>query len=336
MKAYASLTARTQVERIRKVLPGVVESEWGMPNPELRLVSHDYNTTFRVDSKRGRYALRINTASSRSEAKMLTEIAFVQHLRTATTFHLRTATTFKVAEPIPKVDGSFIATVEVPNFGGPAFGVMYEWLPDPTVGTNATAAVMSSLGRATRELHRFGESFCFDGYPFPTLTDPYYGDPYRLPGQDLDLALFETLAERTMEIFAKLQSHPKIPIHADLHLYNMKFGRQGLAIFDFDDAMVSWPILDAAITMWYFRYRTQSPELEAHYWASFGLTPADFGLSGAEFETLVTSRTLLLVNDSVGTRNATAREKSMPFVRKCEAFVRHYMHSGQFEPWASS
>ena len=47
---------------------------------------------------------------------MQTEIAFVQHLQPATTF--------KVAAPIPKVDGSFIATIDFPNFGGPAFGVM--------------------------------------------------------------------------------------------------------------------------------------------------------------------------------------------------------------------
>ena len=327
MKPYASLTAKSQIDRIRRALPSLVESQWGMPSPELRLVSHDYNTTFRVDSVRGRYALRINTASSRSEAKMLTEIAFVQHLRHSTTF--------RVANPIPKVDGNFICTIDIPNFGGTAFGVMYEWLPDPTVGTNATAAVMSSVGRATRELHQFGETFAFDGYPFPTLIDPYYGDPYRLPDHDLDLALFETLAERTMKVFAKLEPYPKIPIHADLHLYNMKFGKQGLAIFDFDDAMVSWPILDAAITLWYFRYRTKSPELEAHYWSGFERRPADFGLSDADFETLVASRTLLLVNDSVGTRNASAREKSTPFVRKCEAFVRHYLKSGRFEPWES-
>jgi Ser/Thr protein kinase RdoA (MazF antagonist) len=325
MKPYANLSAKSQIGRIRKALNGVVEAEWGMQVSSLRLVSHDYNTTFQVDGDRGRYALRVNVASTRPPEKMLTEIAFVQHLSAAKTF--------KVAAPIPKAADGFIATIDVPNFGRPVFAVLYEWLSDPTVGDKPTPEVMLCLGRATKELHSLANSFVIDGFPFPTLTEPYYGDPYRLHGQDLDVSLFDECANRTMQVFAKLESLPKIPIHADLHLYNLKFGQGGLSIFDFDDAMVSWPIMDAAITMWYCRYHGKSPELEAYYWQGFGSTADQFGLSPEEFETLVAARTLLLVNDIVSTRNADAKDGMIPFIRRCEALMRHYLKTGRFAPW---
>ncbi len=325
MKPYASLTAKNQVGRIRAAIEGVVESEWGISVSSLRLVSHEYNTIFRVDAGHLRYALRVNVASAHPLDKMRAEIAFVQHLSEAKTF--------KVADPIPKADGSFIANISIPNFGRPVHAVLYEWLPDPTVGDLATAEIMSSLGRATHELHLLGASFSFAGTPFPSLTEPYYGDPYRLPEQDLDLPLFEECADRVACVFAKLESHPKIPIHADLHLHNIKFGRAGLSVFDFDDAMISWPIMDAAISMWYFRNLTKAPELEAHYWEGFGRSSAEFGLTSEEFETLVAARTLLLVNDIVGTQNARAREEAVPFVRRCEALLRHFLNSRRFAPW---
>lgn len=325
MKTYAQLSAKSQIERIRKALDGLVESEWGMPVSSLRLVSHDYNTTFRVDGGGSRYALRVNVASTRSAERMQTEIEFVRHLARASTF--------KVASPIAKADGSFIATIDIPHFGRPVYAVLYEWLPDPTVGDTATPEIMFALGRSTQELHRLGADFLFDGLPFPTLKEPYYGDPYRLPGEELDLAVFEECARRVMQVFAKLEPHPRIPIHADLHLHNVKFGGGQLSIFDFDDAMVSWPIMDAAISMWYLRYWAQAQELEPHYWEGFGSSPAEAGLTSEEFETLVAARTLLLVNDIVRTQNAGARQERTRFVRRCESLLRHYLNTGRFAPW---
>jgi Ser/Thr protein kinase RdoA (MazF antagonist) len=325
LKSYESLSASGQVARIRRSLEGVVESEWGTRHSSLRLVSHDYNTTFRVDCDRGRYALRVNVASTRSAEKLLAEIAFVRHLSEASTF--------KVAAPIAKADGSFIAMIDVPTFGRPVFAVLYEWLPDPTVGDRATPEVLFSLGRATQELHRLGAGFAFKGLPFPTLTEPYYGDPYRLPGKDLDLPLFEECAGRVEQVFAKLERQPKIPIHADLHLHNLKFGKGGLSIFDFDDAMMSWPIMDAAVTMWYLRRNAKATELEPHYWEGFGESASDAGLTPEEFETLVAARTLLLVNDIVGAQNANAQQGMASFVRRCEALLRHYLKTGRYAPW---
>jgi Ser/Thr protein kinase RdoA (MazF antagonist) len=324
MKPYCDLTAAGQVERIRRPLKSLLESEWGMPASTIRLVSHRYNTTFRVDSPRGRFALRANTGSTHTSDKLLTEIAFVQHVASARTF--------KAAAPVPKLDGTFIAELDVPGFGRPVPAVLYEWLPDRTVDDKPTKEIMYSLGRATSELHALGSTFRYKGQPFPTLNNPFYGDEYRLPGKDLDLALFEECAERAQRVFTSLEATPKIPIHADLHLQNIKFGRGVLSIFDFDDAIVTWPIMDAAITLWYLRYHSDVLGLESDYWAGFGSSPAGYGLSNKDFETLVAARTLLLVNDIVGTQNAGAQGHMTRFVRRCEDLMRHYLESGRFAP----
>jgi len=324
MKPYAELTAKGQAQRIRRALDGVIDSEWGIHPSDLTLVSQDYNTTFRVDSGPNRFALRVNVTSTHPKERIQTEIAFVRHLVGAKTF--------KVAAPIPKRDGEFIASIEVPGFKQPVFAVLYEWLPDPTISENATPESMFGIGRATRELHELGATFARKDHSFSTLTEPYYGDEYRLPGKDLDLALFEECATRTIEVFAKLEAQPKIPLHADLHQYNLKFAEGQLSIFDFDDAMVSWPIMDAAISMWYFRRSAKGREFESDYWRGFDASPSDFGLTGEEFETLVAARTLLLVNYTVGAQNAAAQQDTSRFVRRCEALLRHYLATGRFAP----
>ncbi len=316
-RPFATLSARSRAERIRVVLG----SEWGLENVRLHLVSEAYNTTFRVDCDKRRFALRVNTASSHPESKVLAEIAFVQHLATAQTF--------KVAVPISKLDGSFVSTLSDSEIEDPVFAVLYEWLPHRTVGDEPTAEIMFSLGRATSELHVLARDFLG---AFPVLTEPYYGDQYRLDAAHVDLALFEECADRVREVFAVLAQTPKIPLHVDLHLHNIKFGQGQLSVFDFDDAMISWPIMDPAITMWYYRSELHDPRFEASFWQGFGTSPAEHGLTFAQFETLVAARTLLLVNDVIRPGNPTSPEKKLDFIRQAEANLRAYVSTGEFRP----
>jgi hypothetical protein len=121
-------------------------------------------------------------------------------------------------------------------------------------------------------------------------------------------------------------------MHADLHLYNLKFHRGRLSIFDFDDAVTSWPVMDPAITLWYLRREPRGAELECHFWGGLGAGPEEFGVSAEDFETLVAGWTLVLVNDIVGTTNAETKKEIPRFVRRSEAVLRHYLKTGCYAP----
>ena len=324
MKPYAEVCESGQIDRIRRAVLPVIEPAWGIRPETLRLVSRSYNTTFRVGAAAGPFALRVNIGSQHSREMIEAEVAFARHLSSAKTF--------RVPQAIATTTGDHAVEVEIPGFETPVCVVLYEWLPGPTVGEGGTPEILTALGVATRELHELGAAYPSAKPPFRVLIDAYYGDPYRLPGQDLDLGLFEECSRRVDELFARLADMPRIPMHADLHLYNLKFHGGRLSIFDFDDAVVSWPVMDPAITLWYLRRDPRGLELEPHFWKGLDATSSDFGVSAEEFETLVAARTVLLVNDIVGTTSAETKKEIPRFIRRCEALLRHYLKTGRYAP----
>ena len=63
MTDYANVSRRTQVERMRAAARRAL-AEYGLEEAELRLLCHEFNTTFRVTTADGqRAALRMNVNS---------------------------------------------------------------------------------------------------------------------------------------------------------------------------------------------------------------------------------------------------------------------------------
>jgi Ser/Thr protein kinase RdoA (MazF antagonist) len=275
---------RGQVARLR---PLALEAcrRFGIEPESLRLVFHGFNTTFRVLSPDGRvFALRINIGSESSLDQLNAEIAWIRILRSEGRVG--------VAEAAFTPDGAYIVSLDGP-LGKPVRCVLFSWLDGTLAKKAATPDTCRKLGGATAELHDQARKWRIpEGCRFKALPDLLYGHDFVLPETDLFLAA----RDRAIEQFARLAPQPRLPIHYDLHLGNAKVNRGKLSVFDFDDAVLAWPILDAVVTIHGLRGFQNRELLERAYWEGLGSRPADFGYTDSEFEGLVASRGLFIAN----------------------------------------
>lgn len=295
--------------------------EFGVNLRELRLAHHGFNTTFRAIGQDGRsYALRININSGSGKGQLLAEVEWIRALSTDGRVG--------VAEPRPTLTGDFVVYRPGP-LGRDVPCVMYGWLPGPLATKAPTTEMATLLGKATAELHRHAASWKPPEHcKFKALPDLLYGQPYLLPKRDAFMRILE-LSER---LFERLQQSPRIPIHYDLHPNNAKLYRKRLSIFDFDDAVLAWPVLDASVTLHSLRNFPNALEMENAYWNGLGKFPSDFGLSDPDFEALIAARTLLLANAILSSVNSESAATALAFVDRTERRLEAFHTSGRFDP----
>jgi len=287
-KLFADLSTTGQVALLRPVAAEFCR-EFGIAARSIRLLHHAFNTTFRVGAEDGRkFALRINVNSESSLGQLNAEVEWIRVLASEGRVW--------VPEPQASPDGRYVLSRPGPT-GRPLHGVLYGWLPGRLAVRCPCPEILFQIGQITAELHRQAASWKIPPMcRFKALPDMLYGQPFRLEAKP---AFLRTL-DLSEALFAKLEREPRIPIHYDLHLGNVKIHRGRLAIFDFDDAVLGWPILDAAVTVSTIQRFPDAQDLIEAYWRGLGMAPADFGFTDAEFEGLVVCRILFIVNAMLG------------------------------------
>lgn len=320
MNGFAGLTKRGQVELLRPIAWEVTR-EFGLRPTKISLVFHGYNTTFRVDTDDGRrLALRMNVGSTSSEAQLNAEIAWIRELGRDGIVG--------VAEPIPTPHGDFLVTRPGP-LARPLHCLLYSWLGGRLAKEVPTEATVERLGLATAALHRHAASWTIPAdCQFKVLPDFFYGLEFVLHRDPI----FVRAYERSLQLFERLKAKPRTLIHHDLHLGNAKVDRNRLFIFDFDDAVLAWPILDSVVTLHSLRRMPNAKVLEAVYWRALGETPEGHGFSDLEFEGMNASRGLFIGNDGLHTVNpafaAMAEKGIAATAKRLEAFER----TGRYDP----
>ena len=325
---YAMMSTRGQVAVMRRHAAEFL-SLWGIRNVSLKLVNHGFNTTFRVDWGGRSAALRINVNSIRSEAQIRAE--------TAWTSALADWGQVPVPRPIPMRDGGHVATRDWEGTPHPLRAVLYEWLLGHNFSKGITPAVCRSLGRATRLLHEHGRGFELpDGAELAQFDDPTFGANV-LIGHDYvqDQGVLERTRQANLPILARLNEKQCMPVHFDLHFWNLRQTSNGLGVLDFDDCLMGKPVLDVMVTLYYLR-RVEAfhgRQLEAAYWDGLGLEVEDLEVSSQELETLIAGRAYLLANDFL--RNVTPDVVAMgpKYLRATEIRLREFEKTGVFRPF---
>lgn len=318
----AELSHRAQLKSLRSIAAEMLAQYDGGPFT-FRVLLHAFNCTFRVASRDGsRYALRVNVNSHR----LPEELAF----ETAWTDALSRESGFVVARPSRNRLGSFVTEVERPN--RTFRGVLYQWLPGPNLGHAIKPFQAEALGKATRRLHEQAAAWTPpSGCTVRPFADAIAGEPFPAePCAGVDYAPMFEVVERANALFARFEPQPKIAVHNDLHYDNLKWHQGRLAIFDFDDCAMSWPVTDCFITSFYLR--RFDPSVEAAYWQGYGLGPTDFGIDEIEFETLVASRSVLLSNAMFNATTPSLRNIAEPYAKVCERRLVHFLKTGRFDP----
>ncbi len=299
---FSELSNRRQLAQVRPYAM-VFATRFGLRPIKMRVANHGYNTTFRVTNEDGQdYALRVNINSVRQPAELCAEVAWVRSLA-----GLECPI---VAVPRPALDGAFVQFADWP------------WSDRRLVG------------QATRELHTHAESLVLPGGArLHEIPGALFGRPLDLGpcAKGIDLGPFREVAARAEEVYRKLRKQPRIPIHFDLHFGNMKFGRDRVYVFDFDDAVLGWPAIDSSVTHYYWRAKPNSLDLDRAYWST-GVTPPEAqGITSAEHETLVAARGVFLANELVLMVTSDVQAVTPRFIKTTELRLTDFLATGRLD-----
>ena len=176
-----------------------------------------------------------------------------------------------------------------------------------------------------REMHRAMSDFTFPkGAKRNLLESVLESYTWRL-GDD---KIFLEALKVADQAFAKAAQGPAIPIHFDLHFGNVKLYQGQLGVFDFDDSVLGWPIIDAAQSLFYTRRRDPSGELQQQFWEHFGSTPEEHGITSEDFEALLAGRVLLLANDITGNVTAGITAWAQEYVEVSRKRLQVFLDTG--------
>lgn len=324
---YEELSTAAQVRRLRATALTVL-AEWPILVRRIRLLLHGYNTTFRVDTADGRrFALRLNVNSHRTDANRAAETAWLTALSADTDLRL--------PMPQPTRTGALVAHVHSPDLGRALPATLFSWLPGPTLDDgDPTESQMRVVGRAMATLHDHAESWRLPaGAALPMIDNVLMGTSSNLDTDHelltperravIDAAFAET-GRRYAEIFTGASP---MALHADLHNGNLKWCRGKLYVFDFDDSGHGLPMQDLAIAAYYLR---DDDHLEAALIDGYAEIRALPAFSTAQYEAIVASRNLVLLNDVLTIATADMRAIMPRYVANTVTKLRHYLDHGVY------
>jgi len=321
---YEDRSVRGQVALLRPTAWEALR-QYPIEVASLRLLNHGFNSTFRVDTTDGRrFALRLNVNSRRTDAFVGAEMAWLAALSDETDLWVPT--------PQRTRDGALLAHVDCQALGRCLPAALFSWLPGSDLGDEATPDQMRAVGRAAATLHAHGELWRPPpGTELPAIDKVLMDIEYIL---DADHPLLSTADHVLLDdVFAHLQGHhdamfagvARQPLHADLHIWNLRWCRGRLSVLDFDDSGIGVPVQDLAICAYYLRDdAAQEAALLEGYQQLRPLPP----FTTEQYEALVAGRNLVLLNDVISTTNAEFLEMLPRYVPNSITKLRAYMETG--------
>jgi Ser/Thr protein kinase RdoA (MazF antagonist) len=252
---FDQLSQHGQARRLRPLAIealGAYDPEW----TRLRLLSNEWNCTFRVDGPAGPRALRImRRDTDQATTKVGSEDEFTSALHAAT----------DIAPPsiIRSRDGDPFVIASADGVPDARACVLFEWLPGSMLGDRISVERWAALGELVARMHRFASTFSpspkFHAVTYASALA--YDEPLVLFDSDrVDLLGLDSLLREATDITNErvatiMREQPHIVIHGDLHGWNIKLDRGVLTPFDWEDLLWGAPILDVATSLFYIRDR---------------------------------------------------------------------------------
>jgi Ser/Thr protein kinase RdoA (MazF antagonist) len=327
---FAALTTRQQVNKLRAVALEALRA-YPLEVERLSLLSHGFNTIFRVDDARGqKFALRLNVNSRRTLENVRAELAWLEALQRETDL--------RVPVVVPTGDGNLLQSLEHENAPRTLLSSLFEWIPGPNIGDNLSDAVVEELGTLTAKLHAHASSFKLpDDCELPTTKSIFYDMPHHLFEMahehlpDSRLKVFQRGADATQAISdaAWARQAPRV-IHTDLHQWNLKRYRNQLKVFDFDDTAIGQPVQDVATSLYYLRGEKNDEGFRVALERGYSRIAPWPAANEYELEALLAARGLLLANDVISNLNPEIVEIIPSFLEKTENRMRNFLEKGVY------
>jgi Ser/Thr protein kinase RdoA (MazF antagonist) len=324
MIPFALLSTRAQILRLRREALIILE-QYPIRVARIRCINHGFNTTFRVDTTDGqKFALRINVNSRRPMPALQAEIAWLEALARDTNLIL--------PKPIARKDNGFISSFYSDVLQRNTVAVLFSWLSGKDLGLDVTTQQLHATGQALKTLHQHAATWKIPkGCKFQNARDVFIDSQvviFDAPMPESWLEVFKTTYQQVSAVHEALHSRFSAqPLHADLHIWNMKWSRGRLSIFDFDDSATGVPLQDFGIGFFYLRRLKNSANLENAMLEGYGHLP---NYTQAELEAIIAGRQLLLANDLLTNETADLQDQAQTYLETSEQRLRTYLETGFF------
>jgi Ser/Thr protein kinase RdoA (MazF antagonist) len=252
---FSDLTRLGQAHRLRGLAVEALRT-YELTWTRMRLLSNEWNCTFRVDTAGGPKALRIMRRDAAiADRKVRSEDEFGRALAAGTGIGL--------PRIIPTREGDPYLLASAAGVPEPRACVLFEWIRGGLLSARIDPIRWAELGELMARMHRFAlqwsPSRSFHAPVYQSVLA--YGAPLVLFDSDrvdllgLDGLLREACEVTNERIGAIMRDQPHIVIHGDMHGDNVKVHRGVLTPFDWEDLLWGAPILDVATSLFYVRHR---------------------------------------------------------------------------------
>jgi Ser/Thr protein kinase RdoA (MazF antagonist) len=332
LSVFSSLSSRAQVKRLKIFALEILE-RYGLQHPKLKLLSHSYNTIFRVDDTNGqKFAFRLGVNSLRSLENVKSELAWL--------LALTRDTDLSVPKPVATKDGALIVSQELAGLSRAIHCVLFEWLSGSDVlEDQLSSTLVERFGRITAQLHNHASRFelSADCKLFEmrkvifteknSLWDNTH--PEWLPKERLEI--FQEVHARVQEVLDQIYSSdvPPMILHADLHEGNFKQNRKRLTVFDFDDCALGYPVQDFAVTFYSLSNENDYEQNREAFKRGYSSLRPWLLEYDRVIEALIAGRSLVLANDVLQSLNPEWHEIAPRFFERSEKRLRNFLNSGQ-------
>ena len=326
MKDFFDLTPMGRTRRLRRAAMEALGS-YDLDVETLRVMSTATNGVFRVDTAGGeRYVLRVGRGGNighsldqvRSETEWLTA--------------LDRDTDLQVPVPVANSAGKTVTQVEIAGVPDTRNCVLFKWLPGRLLDEHLTQSNIERYGLLAARLHEHAGSFRpsaefsivrYDRV-FPFDEPVVLFDPDRsMFVPDGRRQVFEAAVERVRQAIGDLKDRePMRVIHGDLHRWNVLTRGDSVAPFDFEDLMWGWPVQDLAIALYYLDREANYLDLRAAFRTGYELIRPWPDVTGAEIDTFIAGRALVLANDVELLEEPEYRESAPEWMAGFETRIR--------------
>lgn len=303
MRPYERLTETGQARRLRRMALEVLQA-YDLPACRVRLLAHETNHLFRVDSADGRrFALRVCADEETTLEDNRAEAFWLQALQRETDL--------PVVRIIPRADGEAISIASAESLPPARRCLLFGWVPGRDLEVQLSPAYYHQLGQITARMHTHAAGLALppDLHPrrwdrifyFPNEEPVVHLPEYRRHFYASRLRLLDEARELGEAVLAELQHSAARPmlIHGDLHYGNIKVHRGQLCLLDFENMLLGYPEQDLAITLYYGRNRPDYTDLVQAYRAGYTSLRAWPFESEAQLHSLMAARSVNFINYAV-------------------------------------
>ena len=326
MQPFAEMSQEDQVAYIQSLVPQFA-ADFELDVKDIENINLGFNASFKVTTKSDEiYAFRININSKKKAEELAAEAQWLERIA-----HLDS---LEAPVPLQARSGEFFTSVWSDLLEKDLLCLGYSFIEGTIPGEDPTKEDYLQIGRNMAHLHESTLDWMPTGSAsLPYLNTTLLSSSSNYPDSRIDPELYtmiQDLMYATDEVHKRLSAEsPLQPIHADLHAENVVRKPDGIqAVIDFDDCGIGFSLQDFAISSFYLRDESPFEEYVFEGYSEIRPVP-DF--SQEDFELLVISRQIVLLNDLLHVTTAEEREFVPTYLEYTRKRFQHFYETGVFK-----